>query len=74
VGAVIEADGEASDQQCDSGLHVFRVGVRPEWHGLCEPDHDLVMVEVEVDGDDILFGGMPGNMDKLRVRRLRVLT
>jgi len=72
-GAVVEAEGEANDQQCAPGLHVFRLGERPEWHGLCQADHDLIPLRVRVKSEDILFAGLPTNDAKLRVRRLEVL-
>lgn len=72
-GATIEADGKADDQQCGPGLHVFRLGERPEWHGLCEANHDLIAVKVRVKSEDILFAGLPTMDAKLRVRRLEVL-
>ena len=73
--AIVEADDAvASDQQCAEGLHVLRVGIRPEWAGLCSSDHNYIALEVEVNSEDILFAGLPGNDAKLRVRRLKVLT
>ena len=62
-----------SDQQCGIGLHVFRPGIRPEFSGLGDPDHNLVCLEVEVNREDICFGGLPGNSDKIRVKKLKVL-
>ena len=73
VGAIVEAEGEASDQKCAPGLHVFRVGERPEWHGLCEANHNLIAVRVRVKSEDILFAGLPTMDAKLRVRKLEVL-
>ena len=72
-GETVEAEGEANDQQCASGLHVFRVGERPEWHGLCEANHNLIAVRVRVKSEDILFAGLPTMDAKLRVRKLEVL-
>jgi len=71
--AVIEAEGEVSDQQCAPGLHILPVGVRPEHAGLCSADHGLIPLLVEYQPEDILFPGLPGNSDKIRVRKLRVL-
>jgi hypothetical protein len=65
-----------SDQQCDVGLHVFKVGIRPEFVGLISSSNEtlnLKCLEVEVDRDDILFGGTPGNDMKIRVKKLTVL-
>jgi hypothetical protein len=73
AGSVVEAEGGANDQQCAPGLHVFRMGERPEWHGLCEADHDLIPLRVRVKSEDILFAGLPTMDAKLRVRRLEVL-
>jgi hypothetical protein len=74
IGAVIEVpEAVASDQQCSVGLHVLRLGYRPEWCGLCEAKHDYLEIHVEVDAEDIMFAGTPGNDMKFRVRKLRVL-
>ena len=74
IGSTIEESfAEISDKQCDFGLHVFRVGIRPEFVGLCEADHSYVCLEVEVNREDICFGGLPGNSDKVRVKKLKVL-
>jgi NDP-sugar pyrophosphorylase family protein len=73
VGSTIEVEGEANDQQCAPGLHVFRFGERPEWHGLCEANHDLIPLRVRVKSEDILFAGLPTMDAKLRVRKLEVL-
>jgi hypothetical protein len=72
-GAIIEAVGVRNDQQCGLGLHVLRVGYRPEWCGLCDPDHRFICLEVEVRREDVLFGGLPTMDTKLRVRKLKVL-
>jgi hypothetical protein len=67
---------EISDQQCGVGLHIFRVGIRPEFIGfigLCDANHALVCLEVEVKREDVCFGGLPGNDMKLRVKKLKVL-
>jgi len=72
-GSIIEAAGEKSDQQCAPGLHVFRIGERPEWHGLCEANHNLIPLRVRVKSEDILFAGLPTMDAKLRVRKLEVL-
>ena len=72
-GAIVETEGQADDQQCAPGLHVFRFGERPEWYGLCKPDHDLIPLRVKVRSEDILFAGLPTMDAKLRVRRLEVL-
>jgi hypothetical protein len=66
-------DAEVSDQQCAPGLHVLRYGYRPEWCGLCDAKHNLICLRVEVQSNDILFGGLPTMDAKLRVRRLKVL-
>ena len=73
TGTIVEAEGEANDQQCAPGLHVFRLGERPEWHGLCEANHDLIPLRVLVKSEDILFAGLPTMDAKLRVRKLKVL-
>ena len=76
IGSIIEEPyAKISDQQCDVGLHVFRPGIRPEFAGLCGVDATKTMVclEVEVNREDICFGGLPGNSDKLRVKKLKVL-
>jgi len=73
-GAIIEVDdAKISDQQCGPGLHVLRFGLRPQWFGLCPPNHDLIHLRVEVCSNDICFGGLPTMDSKLRVRKLRVL-
>ncbi len=74
VGATMDSTGTASDQQCAPGLHVLRQGHRPEWYGLCSPDHNLIAVDVEVRSEDILFAGLPTNEGKFRVKKLKVLT
>ena len=71
--AVIEAEGEVSDQQCAPGLHLLPVGVLPEHAGLCSAEHYFIPLLVEYQPEDILFPGLPGNSDKIRVRKLRVL-
>ena len=73
-GDVVEAPtAEPSDQQCDVGLHVFRVGILP-WHcGFGSPDDGLIPKLVEVAVDDICYAGWGGATDKIRVRRLKVL-
>ena len=72
-GIVEEPRAEVGDQQCAVGLRVFRIGVHPADHGLCAPDADLIAVPVEVRSEDICFAGLPGNADKLRVRKLKML-
>jgi len=76
VGAVIEcAEAVVSDQQCGPGLHVFRRGYRPEWAGLCDPEHEYIAIDVAVQcPEDLCFAGLPGNDAKLRVRKLTVQT
>jgi hypothetical protein len=74
IGEIIaEPNAIKSDKQCGVGLHVFRPGIRPEFVGLCDPDHLFICLEVEVNREDICFGGLPGNCDKLRVKKLKVL-
>jgi len=76
IGSTIEEPNAIiSDQQCDVGLHIFRPGIRPEFVGLCDADttKTLICLEVEVNREDICFGGLPGNSDKLRVKKLKVL-
>ena len=73
--AIIEEPAaQVSDQQCAVGLHVLRRGYRPEWCALCESDHHLIPLDVEVAAEDICFAGLPGNDAKLRVRKLKVLS
>ena len=72
-GAIVEAEGTADDQQCGPGLHVLRLGYRPEWCWLCEPDHKLIPLTVEFEAADILFAGLPGNDAKWRVRKLKMV-
>ena len=73
-GAVISVpDATVSDQQCAPGLHVLRLGHRPEWYGLCGANHDYIPLTVEVKSEDILFAGLPTMDGKLRVRELVVL-
>ena len=72
-GSIVEANGVADDQQCAAGLHVFRLGERPEWHGLCSADHTLIPLRVRVKSEDILFAGLPTMDAKLRVRKLEVI-
>ena len=76
IGSTIEQpDAIISDRQCDIGLHVFRPGIRPEFVGLCSVTkaESLICLEVEVNREDICFGGLPGNSDKLRVKKLKVM-
>jgi len=75
VGKVICARGaKKSDQQCARGLHVFEYGHRPEWYGYCSANHTLIPIDVEVETKDILFGGLPFQRGKIRVRKLKVLS
>ncbi len=74
IGNIIEEPNAVrSDIQCDVGLHVFRVGLRPEFVGLTRDRESLVCLEVEVDRSDICFGGLPGNDMKIRVKKLKVI-
>ena len=74
IGEVVEVfDCKADDQQCAEGLHVLDRGHRPEWYGLCNADHDYIPLDVEVNTDDFLFGGLPTMTGKYRVRKLKVL-
>jgi len=73
AGAIICATGTADDQQCAPGLHVLRLGYRPEWCGLCDVNHNLIPLTVKIMREDVLFAGLPGNDIKLRVRRLEVI-
>jgi carbonic anhydrase/acetyltransferase-like protein (isoleucine patch superfamily) len=70
---VEEPNTELSDCQCAPGLHVLRFGYRPEWIGLCNLNHDLIPLRVEVMTDDVVFAGLPGADFKLRVKKLKVL-
>jgi hypothetical protein len=73
-GAIIEVpEAQVNDQQCASGLHVFRFGQKPEWHGLCGANHELIPLTVRVYWEDICFAGLPTMDAKLRVRKLEVL-
>ena len=74
IGATITVDAEVSDQQCGPGLHVFLHGLRPEWFGYCPANHDLMPIDVEVHREDICFAGYPGAINKIRVKKLKVLT
>ena len=74
VGAVIRDEGVADDHQCGPGLHVMRHGYRPEWAGLCDPGHDYMAIDVDVEAEDVLFAGLPGNDAKWRVKELRVVS
>jgi len=74
MGAVLASpEAEVSDQQCDVGLHVLRLGHRPEWYGLCRADHQFIPLRVAVKREDICFAGLPTMDGKIRVRRLEVL-
>jgi len=74
IRAVIECpEALISDQQCGVGLHVLRLGYRPEWVGLCAADHKYIPILVEVAPEDICFAGLPTMDVKLRVRKLKVL-
>jgi hypothetical protein len=73
-GDVIEVpESEINDQQCSVGLHVLRPPYRPEWIGLCGLNHNLICLRVEVQPEDICYGGLPGADTKIRVRKLKVL-
>jgi len=75
VGKVIcVEDAKKSDQQCAKGLHVFEYGHRPEWYGYYSANHTLIPIDVEVETKDILFGGLPFQRGKIRVRKLKVLS
>ena len=73
AGESIRANGEISDKQCAPGIHLLRVGVRPEWAGLCDAGHAYIPLRVAVKPADILFGGMPGNDAKVRVAACRMI-
>lgn len=70
---IMEPNTKVSDQQCGVGLHVFRIGYRPEFAGLTEPGHNWLCLRVRVNSNDICFAGLPGNDCKLRVKKLKVL-
>jgi len=73
VGDIVEEPTiEKSDQQCTNGIHVFRVGVHPNECGYAFGA--VIPIMVKVHSNDIVFPGLPGNMDKLRVRKCEVLT
>jgi len=73
-GAVIEERAAIiSDRICAPGIHVLRPGCLPEHAGLCGPGHDLIGLRVLVRSEDICCPGFPGNDDKLRVSRVKVL-
>jgi len=72
-GVVKEPAAVVSDQQCAVGLHVLRPGYRPEYCGLCDANHSLICLRVEVESEDICFAGLPTMDAKLRVRKLKVL-
>ena len=72
IGTTVEEPRSVvSDQQCGTGLHVFRPGILPEFVGL--NSENLICLEVEVKREDICFGGLPGNDMKLRVKKLKVI-
>jgi len=73
-GATVTADdAKISDRQCAPGLHVFRIGVEPRDVGLGELSDELIALRVLVKSEDICFAGLPGNADKIRVKRLKVI-
>jgi hypothetical protein len=54
-------------------LYVLRIGYRPEYVGLCAPNHNYICLRVEVKRKDVCFGGLPTMDAKLRVKELKVL-
>ncbi|MEA3363939.1 MAG: hypothetical protein U9Q61_11815, partial [Thermodesulfobacteriota bacterium] len=71
-GAIVEVpDAEVSDVQCGVGIHVFQIGYKPEWVGHLYYDATPKLVRVR--SEDICFAGYPGDLSKLRVRRVEVI-
>ena len=75
VGAVIEcADADPACVQCGKGLHVLTIGASPALLGLGSGDDELIPLLVRVRTEDILYAGGCWGSEKLRVRRLEVLS
>lgn len=75
VGAVIEcADADPACVQCGNGLHVLTIGASPALLGLGSGDDELIPLLVRVRTEDILYAGGQWGSEKLRVRRLEVLS
>jgi hypothetical protein len=73
-GGILEvAHAVVSDQQCAPGLHVLPLNHKPEWYGLCEANHELIALTVEVDSADICYAGIGPSVGKVRVKKLKVL-
>lgn len=71
---IVKSKGDVSDQLCGKGIHICPVGIRPEYTDYCSWfGHKLIHLLVEYMPEDILFPGLPGYSDKLRVRRVKVL-
>ena len=75
VGAVIEcADADPACVQCGKGLHVLTIGASPALLGLGSGDDELLPLLVRVRAEDIIYAGGQWGYEKLRVRRLEVLS
>lgn len=75
VGAVVEcADADPACVQCGKGLHVLTIGASPALLGLGIGDDELIPLLVRVRTEDILYAGGQWGSEKLRVRRLEVLS
>ena len=75
VGAVIECnDADPECVQCGRGLHVLTIGASPALLGLGSGDDELIPLLVRVRTEDILYAGGQWGSEKLRVRRLEVLS
>ncbi len=60
--------------QCGRGLHVLAIGASPALLGLGNGDDNLIQLLVRVRTEDILYAGGCWGSEKLRVRRLEVLS
>ncbi|MFZ5559332.1 MAG: hypothetical protein ACOZAL_00885, partial [Patescibacteria group bacterium] len=75
-GEIIKCNADPDiTKQCAEGLHILRLGHRPEWYGLCKPNHNLIPLTVQVNSEDIVFGGFleTSMFGKIRVKKLKVL-
>ena len=68
------ADADPACVQCGNGLHVLTIGASPALLGLGRGDDELIPLLVRVRTEDILYAGGQWGSEKLRVRRLEVLS
>ena len=74
--SIIEVDGPRNDKQYDKGIHLCTIGTRLEYTNISlyvDLNTPLIHLLVEYKPEDILFPGLPGYNDTIRVRKIKVL-